>query len=233
KYLARDVPLPEVDQEELDGLPPPFEEKRRHDVVVDHDSVSWKLNPTRDELHRMRAYYYANMEMIDREVGAILDTLEARGKLDNTIIIFTSDHGDCLGDHGLVQKWAPYEEVTRVPLIICAPDRFIGGRKVEELVQLFDLGPTILEWAGADIDSSFEAETLNPVLNGDAFEGREYVYCEQGGDVNLTGARFLTMVRSPTHKLVHFQGEDYGQLFDLGADPGETQNLWDDAIQAP
>lgn len=233
KYLARDLPLPEVSQEELDGLPPPFDEKRRHDVEVDHDSVSWKLNPTRDELHRMRAHYYANMEMIDREIGAILNTLEGRGKLDNTIIIFTSDHGDCLGDHGLVQKWAPYEEVTRVPLIICAPERFTGGRKVDELIQLFDLGPTILEWAGAYIDSSFEAATLNPALNGDTFEGRDYVYCEQGGDVNLTGARFLTMVRSPTHKLVHFQGEVYGQLFDLEADPGETQNLWDDANQAP
>jgi arylsulfatase A-like enzyme len=88
-----------------------------HDVEVDHDSVSWKLNPTRNELHRLRAYYYANVEMIDREVGEILDALEKRGRMDDTIIIFTSDHGDCLGDHGLSQKWAPYDEVTRVPPI--------------------------------------------------------------------------------------------------------------------
>jgi len=232
KYMARDVPLPVVTDEEMAMLPPPLEEKRTHDVEVDHDSVSWKLKPTRDELHRMRAYYYANVEMIDREVGDILDGLEARGNLENTIIIFTSDHGDCLGDHGLSQKWSAYEEVTRVPLIISAPKHFSGGRDVDALVQLFDLGPTILEWAGVTPDKSFEAESLNPALKGEEFAGRSHVYCEQGGDVNLTGTKFFTMVRSHTHKLVHFQGHDYGQLFDLEADPKELVNLWDDAKAA-
>jgi len=232
KYMQRDVPLPEFTEEEMAQLPPPLIEKRLHDVEVDHDSVSWKLSPSRDELHRMRAYYYANVEMIDREVGAILDTLETRGKMDNTIIIFTSDHGDCLGDHGLSQKWAVYEEVTKVPLIICAPQRFESGRSVDDLVQLFDLGPTILEWAGVKPPSSFEAQTLNPALEGEAFEGRDYVFCEQGGDVNLTGIDFLTMVRSKTHKLVHFKGQSYGQLFDLVADPKERTNLWDDEAAA-
>ncbi len=96
------------------------------------------------------------------------------------------------------------------------------------LMQLFDLGPTILEWAGVTPDSSFEAVSLNPALEGDDFEGRTHVFCEQGGDVNLTGANFLTMVRSETHKLVHFRGMDCGQLFDLVADPKEVRNLWDD-----
>lgn len=232
KYLNRDVPLPDVTQADLDNLPPPFVEKRHHDVDVDHDSVSWKLEPTREEMHRMRAYYYANVEMIDQQVGEILDTLEARGRLENSIIIFTSDHGDCLGDHGLSQKWAPYEEVTRVPLIISAPAHFSGGRDIDELVQLFDLGPTILEWAGVEPDHSFEAISLNPALQGEAFPGRTHVFCEQGGDVNLTGAKFLTMVRSATHKLVHFQGQDYGQLFDLVSDPAEKINLWDDPESA-
>jgi arylsulfatase len=228
KYMARDVPLPEVTADELAGLPAPLVEKRHHDVEVDHDSVAWDLNPSREQLHRMRAYYYANMEMIDREVGAILDALEARGRMDNTIIVFTSDHGDCLGDHGLSQKWAPYEEVTRVPLIVCAPKWFKGGRQVDELVQLFDLGPTILEWAGVTPDASFEARSLNPALEGDVFAGRSHVFCEQGGDVNLTGADLLTMVRSKTHKLVHFHGQEGGQLFDLVSDPKERVNLWDD-----
>ncbi|WP_299651120.1 sulfatase-like hydrolase/transferase [uncultured Jannaschia sp.] len=229
KYMARDVPLPDMDETELAGLAPPWKEKRDHDVKVDHDSVAWKLDPTREELHRMRAYYYANVEMIDRQVGAILDTLErARGNMENTIVVFTSDHGDCLGDHGLSQKWAPYDEVTRVPLIVSAPGRFEGGRHVREMVQFFDLGPTILEWAGVMPDPSYEAISLNPALEGQPFAGREHVFCEQGGDVNMTGARFFTMVRSETHKLVHFQGQTYGQLFDLVADPGEKQDLWDD-----
>lgn len=232
KYLARDVPLPVASEAELDALPPPFVEKRHHDVEVDHDSVSWKLDPTRDEVHRMRAHYYANVEMIDRMIGEILESLERRGRMDNTIIIFTSDHGDCLGDHGLIQKWAPYEEVTRVPLIVSAPGRFAGGKQVDAMVQLFDLGPTILEWAGVTPDRSFEAVSLNPALDGDSFAGRSHVFCEQGGDVNLTGAEFLTMVRSSTHKLVHFMGQEYGQLFDLTSKAGETVNLWDDPAAA-
>ncbi|MBB2974303.1 sulfatase-like hydrolase/transferase [Mesorhizobium sp. RMAD-H1] len=227
KYMKRDVPLPEVDEEELQQLPPPFVEKRHHDVEVDHDSVAWDLDPSREQLHRLRAYYYANVEMIDREVGEILDALEETGRLDNAIIIFTSDHGDCLGDHGLSQKWAPYEQVTRVPLIISAPKRFQGGRMIDEMVQLFDLGPTILEWAGAPLEDSYEAISLNPALEGVNFEGRDHVFCEQGRDVNLTGADYLTMVRSRTHKLVHFAGQTYGQLFDLQNDPHERHNLWD------
>ncbi len=232
KYMERDVPLPDVSAEELAGLATPWIEKRDHDVEVDHDSVVWKLDPTEEELRRMRAYYYANVEMIDTQVGRILDTLQARGNMENTIVIFTSDHGDNLGDHGLVQKWAPYEEVTRVPLIVSAPGRFEGGREVAGLVQLFDLGPTILEWAGVAPDPTFEAISLNPALRGEAFGGRDHVFCEQAGDVNMTGASYLTMVRSPTHKLVHFRGLDEGQLFDLTSAAGETVNLWDDPASA-
>lgn len=227
KYLARDVPLPEMDQTELDSLAPPWKEKRDHDVEVDHDSVAWKLDPTREELHRMRAHYYANVEMIDTQIGEIIEVLRQRGRLDNTIIVFTSDHGDNLGDHGLSQKWAPYEEVTHVPLIVWAPERFAGGRSVDGLVQLFDLGPTILDWSGLAPDPTTEAISLTPALEGAPFEGRSHVFCEQGGDVNMTGSKYFTMVRSRTHKLVHFQGAEYGQLYDLSADPGEKVNLWD------
>ena len=100
-------------------------------------------------------------------------------------------------------------------MIISAPNKFEGGRTVDALVQLFDLGPTILEWAGAEINETFEAISLNPALYGYAFDGRNFVFCEQAGDVNMTGTSFLTMVRSKTHKLIQFRGEEEGQLFDL------------------
>ena len=99
-------------------------------------------------------------------------------------------------------------------------------------MQVFDLGPNILEWAGVEPDSGFEAQSLNQALDVADFQGRSHVFCEQGGDVNLTGASFITMVRSDRHKLVHFQGADYGQLFDLQADPNERVNLWDDPKEA-
>ena len=232
KYMAKDCPLPDVSDEELANLVSPWVEKRHHDVEVDHDSVAWKLNPSKEELHRMRAYYYANVEMIDSQVGDILDALEERGNMDNTIVIFTSDHGDNLGDHGLIQKWAPYDEVTRVPLIISAPGRFESGRTVNEMVQLFDLAPTILEWAGVTPDPTFEAISLNPALEGSKFDGRAHVFCEQAADVNMTGASYLTMVRSLSHKLIHFRDSEEGQLFDLLSEDGETKNLWDDPSSA-
>ena len=78
--------------------------------------------------HRQRAYYLANVTMIDEKIGQILAALEDRGQLENSVIIFTSDHGDCLGDHGLSQKWNMYDASVRVPLIFWSPGRFEGGR---------------------------------------------------------------------------------------------------------
>ena len=121
-----------------------------------------------------------------------------------------------------------YEEVVHVPLIISSQGRFAGGRSIDAMVQLHDLAPTILEWAGVDLPYSMEGRSLNQALLGNDFPGREHVFCEQAGDVNLTGCEFVTMIRSKDIKLVHFKGEKYGQLFDLRVDPKEKKNLWDD-----
>jgi len=229
RYLEKDLPLLPVTPQELESLPPPLEELRRHNQEVDHDSVVMDLDPTPAQRHRQRAYYLANVTMIDQKVGQILAALERNGYLENSIVIFTSDHGDCLTDHGQSQKWTMYEQITRVPLVVWAPDRFAGGRSVDALVQQMDLGPAILEWAGIDVPNDWEAESLAAALDPDAeFRGRPYVYCEQARDAILTGCAFMTMVRDRTHKLVHFLDESYGQLFDLESDPDELVNRWDD-----
>jgi arylsulfatase len=228
-YLARDdLPLPQPSAEELASLPPPLQEKRRHDVEVDHDSVVWSLDPTPAQLRRMWAYYCANVTMIDEKIGELLESLRVIGYLDNAVVLFFSDHGDCMGDHGLIQKWAMYEQVTRTPVIAWAPGRIRAGARVDGLCQLFDLAPTALELAGLEVPESFEARSLLPALTGGVWQPREHVFCEQAGDTNLTGTEFITMVRSARHKLVHFKGAAYGQLFDLASDPGETVNLWED-----
>ncbi|HMR34108.1 MAG TPA: sulfatase-like hydrolase/transferase [Geminicoccaceae bacterium] len=233
-YLARnDIPIPRPTAEELDALPPPLKEKRQHDVDVDHDSVVWDLEPTDDQLHKLWAHYGANVQMIDERIGALLESLKSRGYLDNAVVIFCSDHGDCMGDHGLIQKWSMYDCVTRSPLIVWSPGRFEGGRKVDGLCQLFDVAPTILELAGCEVPADFEARSLMPALAGGDWQPRETVYCEQGGDVNLTGAELITMVRTDRWKLVHFMGETFGQLFDLKEDPGEVRDLWNSPAHAP
>ena len=229
-YLKRDIPIPRPSAQELAGLPPALQEKRRHDVEVDHDSVVWSLDPSDEQLHRMWAHYGANMTLIDERIGAILASLDARGYLENAVVLFCSDHGDCLGEHGLVQKWAMYDCITRSPLIAWSKQGLGAGagRKVDGLCQLFDVGPTILELAGCAVPASFEARSLLPALKGEAWTARDTVYCEQAGDTNLTGAELITMVRTGSWKLVHYKGEPYGQLFDLASDPGETRDRWHD-----
>ena len=171
----------------------------------------------------------ANVSMIDEQVGEIMANLEKTGQLDNTLIIFTSDHGDCLTDHGHSQKWTMYEQSVHVPLIVWSPGRVAAGRKVDGLCQLMDVGPTILETAGVEIPDYFAARTLTPAFGEtDEWAPRKYAVCEQIGDATLTGTKFETMICDEHWKLVHFVDDEAGQLFDLVSDPREMNNRWDD-----
>ena len=228
-YLDKDLPLPEVTEEELSRQPPTQKALRQHNTEVDHDSIVWKLDPTKEQLHRMRAHYAANVTMIDEKIGEILDALKEQGYLDNTVIIFTSDHGDCLGDHGHIQKWTMYDIITRMPLVVWAPGRFKGGRSIDSLCQQMDIAPVIMELAGVETPESWETVSLMPCLTGKTKEPiREYVFSEQGRDINLTTPGLVTMIRSKAWKLVRYMGQSYGELYDMKEDPGEHNNLWDD-----
>ncbi|MHC4993967.1 MAG: sulfatase family protein [Planctomycetota bacterium] len=232
KYMKREFPLQEVKRSDLDSQPAAYKAMRIHNVEVDHDSVVHKLEPTEAERHKQRAYYMANVEMIDREVGQIMQALEDQGYLENSVVIFTSDHGDCLTDHGHSQKWTMYDTITRVPTIVWSPKRFKGGRKDDTLCQLMDLGPMILELAGLEVPETFEAESLLPACEGEAWGGREYVFAEHAKDLILTDTEFMSMVRSRDWKLVHFIDHEDGQLFNMAEDPEEFVNLWDDPTHA-
>ena len=226
-YMEKDLPLAEVTQAELDGQPEPFKAMRVHNSEVDHDSVVHQLEPSHADRQRQRAYYLANVTMIDQKVGEILQSLETKGYLENAVVIFTSDHGDCLTDHGHSQKWTMYDIITKMPLIVWSPGRFEGGVTRNELCQLMDIGPAILELADVEPHHSMEAKSLLPALNGGEWAGREYVFAEHSKDGILQETEFMTMVRSDEWKLVHFLDEPWGQLFDLVNDPGEIHNLWD------
>ncbi len=232
KYMARDLPLQPVTEVELASQPAPYKAMRQHNADVDHDSVVHLLEPTPEQRHRQRAYYLANVEMIDTQVGQIMQALEDEGYLENAVVVFTSDHGDCLTDHGHSQKWTMYDTITRMPLILWSPQRFTGDRRVEGLCQQMDVGPALLELAGVEPAPTMEARSLGPALRGDAWQPREYVFAEHGRDGILQETQFMTMVRSDDWKLVHFVDCTEGQLFDLRRDPGETANLWEDAGHA-
>lgn len=231
-YLEKDLPIQPVTAEEIASQPPPFQAMRVHNHEVDHDSVVHLLEPTPKQRHRQRAYYLANVTMIDEKIGEILQALEDKGYLENAVVIFTSDHGDALGDHGHSQKWTMYDIITKMPLIVWAPGRFEGSRRFDELCSLMDIGPAILELAGSTPPASMEAQSLLPALNGEEWTGRDAVFAEHSRDGILQTTDMMSMVRTRDWKLVHFLGEPFGQLFDLVNDPNETHNLWDDPAYA-
>ncbi len=226
-YLKKELPLLPVSQQELDQQPEPLKVLRQHNQEVDHDSVVLELNPTEQQRHRQRAYYLANVTMIDKKIGKILQTLETKGYLENSVVIFTSDHGDCLTDHGHSQKWTMYDTITKMPLVVWSPGRFSQGKTIDGLCQQMDIGPAILEMAQAEVPQGLEAKSLLPAIESKPWSPRDFVYAEQAQDGILTGTQFMTMIRSTDWKLVHFLDEPWGQLFDLKNDPNEISNLWD------
>jgi arylsulfatase A-like enzyme len=204
---------------------------RDHNFRIDHDSVVHLPHPNEQQRQHQRAYYLANVTMIDEKIGEILQSLDEQGYLENSVVIFTSDHGDCLTDHGHSQKWTMYDTITRVPTVIWSSDETQPGRRVSGLCQLMDLGPTVLELAGVTPPETMQAESLLPAMQGDHWSGRDYVFAEHPADGIYEGP-YMTMVRSKRWKLVHFVDTDEGQLFDLENDPDEFNNLWDSSEAA-
>ncbi len=225
-YIERHLPKANVTPEDIEGQPSFFKNLREHNFRIDHDSVVHLDEPSDKQIQRLRAYYLANVTMIDEKIGQILTVLDQQGYLDNAIVIFTSDHGDCLGDHGHIQKWTMYDIITRVPLIVWSPGQQIAkGKQYDAQCQLMDIGRTLLELAGVKPPDDMQAESLLPALKGKAWSGREYVFAEHPPDGIYEG-NFMTMVRSQDWKLVHFVDSDEGQLFSLKDDPDECHNLW-------
>ncbi|RWZ67753.1 DUF4976 domain-containing protein [Labedella populi] len=227
-YRDREMPEAKRTHEDLDSQPTPLKELRKHHQANDHDAIVQLENPTAEQLDRQRRHYFANVSLIDEQVGGLIDALDARGVLDDTIIVFTSDHGDALNDHGHSQKWTMYEPSVHVPGIIWGPGRVAADQQLPGLISLMDFAPTLLELAGLTAPEWMEAESLLPALRGDEWTGRTYVFSEHARDFILTETALMTMVRDERFKLVEFIDYDEGQLFDLVDDPFEEHNLWGD-----
>lgn len=185
--------------------------------------------------------YYGMIMLIDDQIGRILKEIERRGELDDTLIVFTSDHGDMCGAHqtaGGKAIWGFYDEITRVPLIMHWPKRIRGGSKVNTLVNGVDVMPTILDYAGLPIPSRCEGESLRRFI-----EGREDMeraaFCEA---THPAAGVMRRMVRTQDWKLwIHYQkGADPHKwtqgrpmaMYHLSEDPGEQRNLASDPAYA-
>lgn len=179
----------------------------------------------------LKAAYYAMIKLIDDQVGRLLDVLEETGQRENTLIIFMSDHGETLGDHGLIQKGCRfYEGLVRVPLIVSWPGKVDAGVVNSALVELRDIAPMLLDLGGVDVPAWVDAPSLWPLLTGSRApeEHRDFVRCEYYNALDMKDNTFATMYRNAQFKLVVYHGHGLGELYDLKADPDEFRNLWDD-----
>lgn len=226
-YSNVDIPVPFVSESEISSQPKAQQTLRDNMIEFNFDSIAWRRNVSSEDLLRLRRHYAANVSMIDYQVGRILNALDARGYLDNAIVIFTSDHADALGDHGHIQKWTMYDTVVRVPLIFWSKNLPIKSFINSDLVQLFDVAPTILEVAGLEIPQDFEARSLWGAMSDSGnYQARDAVYSELARDHIQTGSEFILMRRDKRWKIVLYLDDHEGELYDLEADPGETNNLW-------
>lgn len=184
-----------------------------------------------EEYLECKARYYGAVELIDEQVGRILDMLDASGQRENTIVIFMSDHGEMLGDHGLIQKGCRfYEGLTNVPLIISWKGHFKENYVYDGLVELIDIVPTLAEITGVELKWC-QGKSLVQILTG-GYTGihREAVRCEYYNALNPAHPRhsgFGTMYRTQKYKLNVYHGIEWGELYDLENDPHEFNNLWD------
>lgn len=194
---------------------------------------------TPDDIRCTRRAYYGLIAEIDDWVGRIVAALKARGQWEDTLVIFTSDHAEQLGDHGLLGKLGWFDQSYHLPLIIRDPRGGARGRVVEALTESIDIMPTILEWLGADTPASVDGVSLMPWLRGETpgvwRDAVHFEYDLRGGyprpgtlppgtrDVGpQTGS--MAVMRTETWKYVHIAGQD-PVLYDLRADPLETRNI--------
>ena len=224
-YDDADIPMPQVDEEELRGIPDELWAESRRDETRHGNTVVKASHATPERVRRMRKHYYALITLVDEKVGQILELVRRKGLWDNTIVIYTSDHGDHLFDHNLYYKGELYDTIVNVPLLIRAPDMLEPGRSVPDLVSHVDVAQYILEKAGA-LGDDLDGISLAPVVEQGMQHTRHYAYAEEGATGLRPEPELLAMIRSETHKLVYFTGGESGQLFDLANDPRETRNLW-------
>lgn len=223
-------------RDDSENRPLGIRQEMHHSYLGDIDQL------TAEDFQKMRLGYFASIALIDQEVGRVLAALEDTGLVDNTIVIFTSDHGDMLGDHNLLVKGAFfYDACTKVPLIMRWPHSQ-HSQRTSALVQLHDLAATILNAAGMspeEIQARMpDSQNLAPLLHDDATPLHDAVVCcyrntgisDQG--VYWNPPIHATMLRDERYKLnvyhaaPHANRPTEGELYDMQTDPQELRNLW-------
>lgn len=230
-YDADTLTGPYGDRAELDSKP---EVQREYSAKSYGGHAPGFEEYTDAELREARASYYAMVSLIDAQIGRIKDALRSAGQLENTIIIYTSDHGEMLGDHAIMLKGPMlYESGVRVPLIMEWPEGLPSGRRVSEIVQNIDLTSTLLDLAQTQGSLADQGSSLLGLARGEEDDWRDWALCEyRDSGHSSVPPTHTTMLRHRDHKLVVWHGAPAtdrrrdGELYDLANDPYELTNLY-------
>lgn len=192
------------------------------------DLVRWKYQ-------RYVHEYCRTVKSVDDEVGRVLDYLSQNGLSDNTVVVYTSDQGFFLGEHGLYDKRFMYEEAFRTPLLVSWPGHIKPGSECRELVQNIDLAPTLLDAAGVEVPAEMDGESMVPLFrNGKAKGWRTGIYYQYYDCPAVGNVRKHYGIRTGRYKLIHWYDTgvpgnpdiDSWELYDLKKDPCEVHNLY-------
>lgn len=180
-----------------------------------------RLALTDERWKEIKAYYYALVSHIDDQVAVILDALDETGVRENTLVLFTSDHGDHLGDHGCVAKGPPgYDSCARVPLIVSCPGRMPPGQTRGELVEGVDIAPTVLDFCGIQVPPIMQGRSFRPLLDGGSYWERDSAFIEFREPFGIS---WKAIAAAKYKYCVSNEGREL--LFDLTRDPGELRNV--------
>lgn len=215
-YREEDIDLPETGYADLENKPAYYQRQRSHG----NPGSCPEEGITEEEIRRTRKAYYANQTLIDRKIGAILNQLKQDGLYENTLILYASDHGDFMGDFGLMGKGQYLSEVLmRVPFLLKPPTANPDGKDIHDPVSLLDLPATCLCAAGLQVPAEMQGQSLNGLWDpAKPLPRLEDIYME---------AQDLRAIRVGNLKLIHYAHREYGELYNLEKDPWEKENLWE------
>lgn len=202
------------------GQERPFTPERGKEIAL------WKFN-------RYLKDYLRTVQSVDDGVGEVLDYLERNKLLDNTIVIYTSDQGFYLGEHGWFDKRFMYEESFRTPLLVRYPAEIAPGTVVDKLVQNLDFAPTLLDYAGVQVPAAMQGKSFRKLVSGSSEEWRDAVYYTYYEYPAVHMVKRHYGIATDRYKLMHFYYDiDEWEMYDLETDPSELNNVYDDPAYA-
>ncbi|MGB1255421.1 MAG: sulfatase family protein [Thiolinea sp.] len=231
-YKPEDMPVPD-NFDDPPNAPPHLQWVKEQEPAPPTKFTTMATHMNRRQAQEAMALTCGMIAMIDDAVGEIMQTLEAQGLADNTILVFTADHGDYLGDHGLLFKGGlHYQSLIRVPMLWCDP-RQKQPAVIDELCSTLDFAPTIMAQAGVPAFHGIQGVDISSLLDGSSQTlPRDRLLIEEDTyEVDILG--FDGQVRERTllkgqYRISVFQDKDWGEIYDLKADPLEMRNLWDE-----